>query len=173
MKTDDLYNIIRDVPDFPKPGILFKDITPLLKSPQHFSYCLDVLQQILSDYKFDYIAGIESRGFVFAAPLADRLNTGFVPIRKPGKLPWKSYQESYDLEYGSNTLEIHRDALEKGSRVVVMDDLLATGGTALAANKLVEKCDGTVVLDLFVIGLSFLNGTKVLEDYPTKTILNF
>ena len=173
MQLSDLYEIIRDVPDFPQKGIVFKDITPLLKSPQHFTFCLDLLQDTLKEYSFDYIAGIESRGFIFGSPLADRMQKGFIPIRKPGKLPWKTYKESYDLEYGSNTVEIHQDAVQKGDKVVVLDDLLATGGTALAANKLIERCGGAVVLNLFLIRLSFLDGIKILEDYPIKSILTF
>ncbi len=173
MTHEDLRGIIRDIPDFPKPGIVFKDITPILKQRSYFNYALNVMQKALQMFKIDYIAGIESRGFIFGAALADRMNTGFIPIRKPGKLPYKSYKEEYSLEYGVNTLEIHQDAVSDGDRVAVVDDLLATGGTAVAANRLIERCGGIVVTDLFLIELAFLKGRDQLKNVDVKTILSF
>ncbi len=173
MNHDDLKKIIRDIPDFPKPGIIFKDITPVLKNAAAFNYALNVMQKVLDKYNFDYIAGIESRGFIFGAALAEKINRGFIPIRKPGKLPYKSFQEEYTLEYGTNMLEIHQDAVSTGDAVAVVDDLLATGGTALAANRLIERCGGRVAVDLFLIELSFLKGRALLKDVQTETIISY
>ncbi len=173
MTHQDLKEIIRDIPDFPKPGIIFKDITPILKKSEYFTYALNVMEKALQNLEIDYIAGIESRGFIFGAALAERMDIGFIPIRKPGKLPYKSYKEEYSLEYGVNTLEIHQDAVSEGERVAVVDDLLATGGTALAANRLIERCGGKVAVDLFLIELSFLKGRDQLKNVNIKTILSF
>ena len=157
----DLAKFLRDVPDFPKPGILFKDITPLLASPAAMKATIDKLAK-LSFGKVDKVAAIESRGFLFGVPLAMRLGVGFVPVRKPGKLPWKTNRVEYVLEYGTDAVEIHQDAFRKGERVLVVDDLLATGGTMEAAAKLVEAAGGTVAGCAFVVELTFLAGRKRL-----------
>ena len=163
--------LIRDVPDFPSPGIVFKDITPLLADARGFHMTIDSFAEQLIELDFDTIVGIESRGFIFGAPLALRLNKRFVPIRKPGKLPWKSDRVSYELEYGSGELEIHRDAVRKGSRVVIIDDLLATGGTAGAAAELVGRRGGLVVSFAFVIELGFLGGARKLGSTRPISLL--
>ncbi len=162
---DDVRQAIRDVPDFPKPGIIFKDISPILKNPQLFDHVIKTLTERVKATGVDKIAVIESRGFLFGAPVAAELGLGLVPVRKKGKLPWKTIEESYALEYGTATLELHEDALEKGERVVVIDDLLATGGTALATAKLVERLGGRVAEFLFLVELSFLNGRHRLAGY--------
>ena len=163
---------IRDVPDFPKPGILFKDITPLLSSPEGLKLAIARLAEIVDPSTYDVICGIESRGFIFGTPLATHLNKGFVPIRKPGKLPWKTESESYELEYGTDTLEIHQDALAGTPRVLIVDDLLATGGTMAAAIRLIRKIGGTPVACAVVIELSFLPGREKLGDVPTHSLLS-
>jgi adenine phosphoribosyltransferase len=156
--------VIRDVPDFPKPGILFKDITPVLANP---SLVRDIIEELVKDFSSNgitAIVGIESRGFIFGSMLAHELNLPFVPVRKAGKLPYKTIAQSYDLEYGSATLEIHDDALKAGDKVLIHDDLLATGGTAAATARLVERLGARVHLFSFLINLSFLNGEKMLKD---------
>lgn len=156
---------IRDVPDFPKPGILFRDITPLLGSPQAFGAALDLLEARFRPSRLDRIVGMESRGFLFGAPLSDRLGVGFAPIRKPGKLPAEKESVSYELEYGKDTLEIHRDAISAGQRVLVVDDLLATGGTARAAVDLVRRLGGNVIACAFVVELAGLGGrARLLQE---------
>jgi adenine phosphoribosyltransferase len=157
-----LKSVIRDVPDFPKPGILFKDITTLIGDPQALTFVVDVLAEKCRQLKPDKIAGIEARGFLAAAPIAYKLGVGLVPIRKPGKLPYKSEKLSYDLEYGVDSIEIHVDAVAKGERVVILDDLLATGGTALASWNLLSKLGAKVVGAGFIIALDFLEGRKRL-----------
>ena len=169
----DLKSYIRDVPDFPKPGILFKDITPLLKEPVALKMAADALVEGLADKGIDKVVGMESRGFLFGPMLAERLGAGFVPIRKPGKLPYKTLNESYDLEYGTDTLEIHVDGIEKGDKVLIHDDVLATGGTALAATKLVENLGGVVVQCNFLIELSFLNGREKLTPFQVKSLMTY
>ena len=164
---------IRDVPDFPKPGILFKDITPLLQSPEGLQDAIDRMAALVDPASFDIVCGIESRGFIFGTPLATKLNKGFIPIRKPGKLPWKTASESYELEYGTDTIEIHVDATEKGNRVLMVDDLLATGGTMEASCKLVRRIGGVPVACLFVIELSFLNGRDRLGDVPCHSLVQY
>jgi adenine phosphoribosyltransferase len=164
---------IRDVPDFPKPGILFKDITPLLQSPQGLSESIDQLSSLVEPASYDLVCGIESRGFIFATALATRNRKGFVPIRKPGKLPWKTASESYELEYGRDTIEIHVDAVDGGRRVLMVDDLLATGGTMGAALKLVRRIGGEPVACCFVIELSFLHGRKRLGDLPVHSLVKY
>lgn len=164
---------IRDVPDFPKPGIIFKDITPLLGDARLFSSTLDILAERARSYDADVIVGIESRGFIFGAALADRLNIGFVPVRKPGKLPYKTFSEEYALEYGTDSLEMHVDALKEHNKAIIVDDLLATGGTALATARLVEKCGGTVQALFFVIELEFLHGIKKLSNYTTLSLIKY
>jgi adenine phosphoribosyltransferase len=155
-------SMIRDVPDFPKPGIIFKDITTALKEPQTFKRIVDFFTDEYKNKGIDYVAGIESRGFMFGAPLAYNIGAGFIVIRKPGKLPAEVEKVTYDLEYGSDSIEIHSDAIEPGKRVLIIDDLLATGGTAAAACQLVEKVGGEIVSIAFVIELDFLNGREKL-----------
>lgn len=169
----DLASTIRDVPDFPIPGILFKDITTLLKNPQALKETVDQMTAYARSRQVDVIVGIESRGFIFGMPMAYNLGCGFVPVRKPGKLPAETVSESYSLEYGVNTLEIHVDAIEKGQRVLIVDDLLATGGTALATCKLIEKLGGVVAGLAFAIELGFLNGREKLAGYDTKALVAF
>lgn len=172
--AEELKKIVRDVPDFPKPGILFKDITPLLKSPECFNYMVDCLAHELEPYgKIDFVAGIESRGFIISPVLAYKLKAGFVPVRKKGKLPFHTEQESYALEYGEAVLEIHKDAVGPGSRVVIIDDLLATGGTALAAARLIERLGGKVIKIAFLIELLFLEGRKKLPSYDIFSLIQY
>lgn len=167
-----LQSLIRDVPDFPKKGILFRDITPLLRDPRGFAATIDALAEKVGN-KPDVIIGIESRGFLFGAALALKLGIGFVPIRKPRKLPWKTYSQSYALEYGTDTIEIHQDALTKGQKAVIVDDLLATGGTAEAAGKLVGMCGGTTSAYLFVVELKALGGRAKLGGVRTESLLEY
>jgi adenine phosphoribosyltransferase len=171
--TEDIGNFIRDVADFPKPGITFKDITPLLANPKALGMAIDAMAESVSDLKIDVIAAAEARGFLFAVPLALKMNIGMVPIRKPGKLPYRKHTYSYDLEYGSDTLEMHADAVSPGQNVLVVDDLLATGGTVEACCKMIEECGASVAGCLFLIELGFLDGKKKLENYPTISVLNY
>lgn len=167
-----IQKLIRDIPDFPQPGILFKDITPVLRDPVAFRQTIDGLIQAERHNPFDLILGIESRGFIFAAAMAQQLGIGFIPVRKPGKLPYETVKESYSLEYGSNTLEIHTDAIQPGQRILVVDDVLATGGTAAAAGRLVRRLGGEVSAYAFVIELSFLSGRDRL-DAPVHSLLTY
>jgi len=169
----DLPSLIRNVPDFPQPGIQFKDITTLLSNGPAFRQVIQTLVARYADRKLDAIIGIESRGFILGAPLAYELQIGFVPVRKPGKLPAETYQVEYELEYGTNKLEIHRDALKAGARVLIIDDLLATGGTAIAASKLVEQVGGKVEELAFLVELSFLNGRERLTQYPIFSMIQY
>lgn len=164
---------IRDVPDFPEKGVVFKDITPLLKSNEALVAAINELLAKVKDLKIDKVVGVDSRGFIFAPLLASKLNAGFVPVRKVGKLPYKTAAENYDLEYGSDTLEIHLDAIEPGEHVLVHDDVLATGGTAGAVCKLVEQLGGKVVQCNFLIHLSFLNGQDKLKPYQIASLLTY
>ena len=164
---------IRDVPDFPKEGILFKDITPLLADVEAFRASIQLIAERLDGESVDAVIGIESRGFMFGAALADKLGVGFVPVRKPGKLPAATYRAEYDLEYGSDSVEIHQDALQPGDKVVVVDDLIATGGTAKATDELVQKCGAEVAAFAFVINLVALEGTKKLEPRRIITLLDY
>lgn len=164
---------IRNIEDFPNPGVAFKDITPLLKHPKALSKAGDALCELTKNLSIDKVVGIDSRGFIFAALLAVNHNAGFVPVRKKGKLPFNTLSESYELEYGIANLEIHTDAIKKGERVLVHDDVLATGGTASAVCKLVEKLGGEVVQCNFLIELAFLNGAEKLKDYPVKALLRY
>jgi adenine phosphoribosyltransferase len=168
-----LRRVIREVPDFPRPGILFKDITPILGEPGLLRETVEALAGPFRSEGITKVLGIESRGFIFAPLLAVALGTGFVPARKPGKLPWKTVSESYTLEYGSDALEIHRDALRPGDKVLVVDDLLATGGTASAAARLVEKLGGEVTAAAFVIELGFLGGRLKLPVSRVHTLVKF
>ena len=165
-QKDFLLSSIRDVPDFPKPGIIFKDITTLLNNKKAFSLLMDHLESRYKDYDLDFIAGIESRGFIFGAALASRLNIGFVPVRKKGKLPYTTVSEKYALEYGYDEIEVHIDAFKdlSGAKVLLMDDLIATGGTAEAAAKLIRKIHEDVVEACFIINLKFLKGEERLKN---------
>ena len=170
---EQLRRLIRDVPDFPMPGILFRDITPLLRDPQGLRSTVDALAERFADRKVSAVAGIESRGFVFGAPLAMKLGVGFVPIRKVGKLPAETVRREYSLEYGTNTLEMHADAAAPGERVLLVDDLLATGGTARAAVELIEAVGASVVAAAFVIELAFLNGRTALPTTEVHALLEY
>lgn len=161
---------VREVPDFPKKGILFLDITTATKDAESMKYMIDFLYEKFKDEKIDYIAGIESRGFIFGAPLAYKLNAGFIPIRKPNKLPAETVKETYSLEYGTDTIEMHADALKPGDRVLVIDDLLATGGTAVAACNLVKKVGAEVVASAFIIELDPLKGREKIENNGVKVV---
>lgn len=169
MLADKIKQTLRDVPDFPKPGIIFKDITPVLKNAELCTEITAALALQLKDVKIDVVAGIESRGFLFGLALAQALNVPFVPVRKAGKLPYKTIKESYDLEYGSATLEVHEDAFTVGQRVLIHDDLLATGGTVVAASKLVEQLGAKVAGYSFLISLDFLNGKVRLNSFSKHT----
>ncbi len=165
MDAERLKAAIRDVPDFPQPGIIFKDITPILSDPELFKLTVDLFVDHIKGKGITKIAAIDARGFLYAGAICDRLDIGLIPVRKKGKLPYKTFEESYDLEYGSYTLAIHEDAFDAGEKVVIIDDLLATGGTAAATIKLVEKAGGEVVEVDFVVELAFLNGRDKLAGY--------
>jgi adenine phosphoribosyltransferase len=166
-------NALRDVPDFPKKGILFKDITPVLKDPTHFAQLVDLFYHRYISMRIDAVAAVEARGYLLAAPLAYRLGAGLIPVRKPGKLPCKSHKVTYDLEYGTDSLEMHEDALARGQRVLIVDDVLATGGTAAAAVSLVHKTGAEVVETAFLIELSFLKGRERLGKTPVHSLITF
>ncbi|OXA95944.1 adenine phosphoribosyltransferase [Flavobacterium oncorhynchi] len=166
-------NYIRDIQDFPKKGILFKDITPLLNDPIARKECLEILVKSLKDQKIDKVVGAESRGFFFGMLLAQELNAGFIPVRKPNKLPYEAISASYELEYGSDNLEMHIDAIKKGERILIHDDVLATGGTAKAVCELVEKLGGEIVQCNFLMELSFLNGREKIKDYPIFSAITY
>ena len=170
---DQLKQLIREVPDFPKPGINFYDITTLLKHPEGFRQVIDALTAEFKGQQVDTVIGIEARGFIFAPAMAYRLGAGFVPARKPGKLPSECASVSYDLEYGKDALQIHRDAVGRGHRVIIADDLLATGGTARAVVDLVEQLGGEVVGLAFVVELEFLPGRKKLEGHDVRSLLKY
>jgi adenine phosphoribosyltransferase len=170
---DDLKKLIREIPDYPKPGILFYDLTTLLEDPRGFHSLVDRLCDHYNGRKVDIVAGIEARGFIFAPALAYRLGAGFVPIRKPKKLPWKTVSVTYQLEYGSDQLEIHQDAVQPGQRVLICDDLLATGGTASAAIELVRKLGGEVAGAAFAVELSFLKGRGKLAGVDVFSLLKY
>ena len=169
----DLRSLIRDVPNFPKEGVIFKDITLLLQNPDALKETTNALIKLLNEQKIDKVVGMESRGFIFGPMLANRLNAGFVPIRKPGKLPSTTLSETYDLEYGTDTLEIHIDAIEKGDKVLIHDDVLATGGTASAACKLIERLGGEIVQCNFLIELTFLAGSSKINEYSVQSLLKY
>ncbi len=169
----DLKSLIRDVPDFPKQGILFRDITTLLQNPQGLNYVIGQMTQTFAAEKIDYVVGIESRGFIFGTPLAHQLAAGFVPIRKPGKLPAPVHGIDYALEYGTDRLEVHQDAFTPNARVLIVDDLLATGGTAGAAAQLVEQTGAHLVGFAFIIELTNLAGRQKLPDLPIKTLIEY
>jgi adenine phosphoribosyltransferase len=162
---------IRNVPDFPKPGVQFKDITPVLGDARLFAACVELLTANVAPGSVAAVAGIDARGFIFAAAAAARLGAGFIPIRKQGKLPFTTFQETYELEYGSNTVAVHVDAVPPGSRVLLVDDLLATGGTAAAAAALLERLRANIVEIAFLIELSFLKGRDKLKGYPVRSLV--
>jgi len=162
---------IRNIPDFPKEGILFKDITPLLRDKEALKESIVKMADMFREYDIDYVVGIEARGFLVGTPLAIELDKGFIPIRKPGKLPHEVLKKSYELEYGKNEIEIHKDAVSKGDKILVVDDLLATGGTTLAATEMIEELGGEVVGCAFLLELDALSGREILSDYEVKSLL--
>jgi adenine phosphoribosyltransferase len=164
---------IRDIPDFPKPGVVFKDITPLLADVDAFRFTIDAIADHFAGQTVDKVLGIEARGFITAAPVAYRFGAGFVPVRKAGKLPWEIEKEEYALEYGTDLLEIHRDAVQPGERVLVVDDVMATGGTASATVRLVQKLGGEVVGLGFIIELAFLGGRNKLEGFDALSLITY
>lgn len=173
MKPLDLSKCIRDVPDFPKAGIIFKDITTLLQKPAAFKQAIDTLLKKYKGTKIDYVVAVESRGFIFGSVLAYKLGVGFVPVRKKGKLPYKTRSVTYDLEYGTDTLEIHEDAIPPQSRVLIVDDLLATGGTVQGVVKLVNDFKAKVVGVAFLVELTFLKGKEKLKNVPVYSIIQY
>jgi adenine phosphoribosyltransferase len=173
MKSEELKKCIRDVPNFPQEGIIFKDISTLLKDKKAFQKCINLLVKKFKKEKVEYVVGVESRGFIFGAPLAYALGAGFVPVRKKGKLPYKTKSITYELEYGKDTLEIHEDALRPKSRVLVVDDLLATGGTIKAVTDLLKGFKPKIVGVAFVVELKFLNGKNKLKDYPIHSLIQY
>lgn len=173
MTPDDIKRLIRDIPDFPMPGILFRDLTPLLSDATAFRNTLGLLESWAAEKKPTAIAAIEARGFIFGAPLAARMGVRFIPVRKPGKLPWRTLEESYALEYGASTLQMHADATQPGERVLLMDDLLATGGTAAAAVKLLRRAGASVVGALFVVELTALGGRELVDDVPMHALVSY
>ena len=169
----DLAGYIRDIPDFPKPGVVFKDITPLLGDAAAFNAAVDAMVAPFQGQTIDKVLGIEARGFIFGAPVACRFGAGFVPVRKAGKLPWEIEREEYALEYGTDLLEIHKDAVKPGERVVIIDDVIATGGTAAASARLVETLGGTVAGFAFLIELAFLGGRDALPGHAITSLLTY
>lgn len=169
----DLKKIIRSIPDFPKPGIVFRDITTLLQDASALREAVDEIAENFDEEKVDVVVGTEARGFIFGPAVACKLNAGFVPVRKPGKLPYDTISAAYELEYGTDTVEIHKDAIKPGQRVLMVDDLLATGGTMAASCELVEKLDGDIVGCAFVIELSFLNGRAKLPKYQVFSLVDY
>jgi len=172
-RLERIKELIRDVPDFPKPGIIFKDITTMLKEPEGLAVAVELLTEQLEGKGIEQIVAMESRGFIFGTPVALRLGAGFVPVRKPGKLPADTASESYELEYGTDTLEIHKDAIKPGQKVAIIDDLLATGGTAEATARLVKGLGAEVVAVAFVIELDFLEGRKRLGDFEVCSLVHY
>lgn len=169
----DLKSLIRDVENFPKEGIVFKDITTILRNPEGLRASVDEFEAVLEGVEFDYVIGPESRGFIFGVPLAYNMNKGFIPVRKEGKLPYKTRSKEYDLEYGSAIIEMHIDAIKPGDKVVIVDDLLATGGTSKAMVELIHELGGEVVKMVYLIELEFLNGRSKLEGYNVESIIKY
>ena len=171
----DLKSLIRNISDFPQPGIVFRDITTVLNDPEGLRYCVDALAQKIdeADLVPDYIVGMESRGFIFGTPLAYKLGVGFIPVRKPGKLPGAVYSVEYELEYGKDTLEMHQDAFKAGAKILVVDDLIATGGTAKATADLIENSGGELLGFVFVIELTALGGRKLLPEVPVVNLVEY
>jgi adenine phosphoribosyltransferase len=173
LMEENLRKLIRRIPDFPKKGIVFRDITPLLKNPSAVKQAVKKIVEKFKNKKIDVVVGAESRGFIFASLIANELHAGFVPVRKKGKLPWKTIEKEFELEYGKDAFEIHVDAVSKGDNVLIVDDLLATGGTAKATIDLVESLGGNVVGLAFIVELSFLNGRKKLNNYEVFSLIDF
>jgi adenine phosphoribosyltransferase len=169
----DLAKMIRDVPDFPKEGIIFKDITTLIKDPEAFKEAVDVLADHYADREVDLVAAVEARGYIFGAPVALKLGAGFIPVRKAGKLPAQKLREEYELEYGTDSVEMHQDAIKPGQKVLIVDDLIATGGSAAATARLVERLGGEVVGIAFLIELRFLEGVEKLKGYDVFTVIQY
>ncbi|MGA8853943.1 MAG: adenine phosphoribosyltransferase [Christiangramia sp.] len=169
----ELRSYVREVPDFPKKGVSYKDITPLLLDPDAMLLAVKLFMKNLPHDKIDKVVGIESRGFFFATLLAEKLNAGFIPVRKPGKLPHTIHRENYDLEYGSDSLEIHKDSINEGEKILLHDDVLATGGTAAATCKLIEKCGGEVIQCNFLIELESLKGAEKLKGYNVSSLIKY
>jgi len=170
---DDLKALIRDVPDFPKKGVIFKDITTLLKAGEEFKATIDEISNRYLDKRIDVVVSVESRGFIIGSAIAYRLQAGIVPVRKKGKLPWHTHEATYELEYGADTLEIHQDAIKPGEKVLIVDDLLATGGTVGAAIDLVERLKGQITEIAFLIELTFLKGRQRMKDYPVFSLIKY
>jgi len=170
---EDLKQLIRDVPDFPKKGIIFKDITPLIGNPKAYQKAINAFAERYKEKKIDKVVSVEARGFLFGAPLAYKLGAGIIPVRKPGKLPFHTNRIDYELEYGTDSLDIHKDAIKNGERVLIVDDLLATGGTITAVSKLVEQLKGEIIELAFLIELKFLNGREKLKQYPVFSLITF
>ena len=170
---DWLKDFVRDIPDFPKEGIVFKDITPLLADKKAFTYTIDAIAHIFDRDEIDKVLGIEARGFMIAAPLAYRFTAGLIPVRKKGKLPWEVQSEEYQLEYGYDYLELHSDAIQPGERILIVDDVLATGGTASATARLTERCGGKVAAIATLMELSFLEGRKQLTGYEVHSLISY
>lgn len=173
MQIADLQGLIRTIPDFPIPGIQFRDITPLIKNPEGFRATIDLFVQRFKDERIDVVVGVEARGYILAAPLAYELDAGFVPVRKPGKLPGSKVTEEYALEYGTNSLEVHADAVGRGKRVLIVDDVLATGGTAAATGRLVERLGAEIVEFAFLIELEALDGRKALGRHSVTAFMKY
>lgn len=173
LRKTKLEKFIRNVPDWPKKGILFRDITPLLADSKAFSAAISKLCRLFNHRQFDYVAAAEARGFIFGSAVALKLGKGFIPVRKKGKLPYKTESITYDLEYGKSTVEVHRDAIKKGAKVLMVDDLLATGGTMAAACKLIERIGGKIIGIAFLVELSELGGREKLDEYDIKTIIRY
>ncbi|NQU83284.1 MAG: adenine phosphoribosyltransferase [Parcubacteria group bacterium] len=169
----DLRNYIREVPDWPKPGVRFYDVTTLMENPDAFRFAIDTLAELFKDQKIDKIVGIDARGFLFAAPVAYKLGIGLSIVRKKGKLPFKTLAKDYTLEYASNTIEMHEDTVKPGEKVVLIDDLIATGGTAVAATELIEQMGGEIVGIGFLVDLPFLGGTEKLKQYKTYSLIQY
>jgi len=173
MSLDTIKDAIRDIPDFPKEGIIYKDITPLLRDSKIFKEIIDLLVLNHKNEKVDYIIGVEARGFIFGAAMAYQMGCGFIPVRKKGKLPYETISQSYSLEYGEATLELHSDAIKKGDNVIIVDDLLATGGTVGATTALIEALEANIIGIDFLIELAFLNGIDALKKYKINSLIKF
>ena len=173
MSNIELKDYIRDVPDFPKEGILFRDITPLLADKHALVAAVDALAEPFANIDIDYIAAVDARGFIFGSAVAEKLDAGFIPIRKPGKLPYATESLTYELEYGTDTLQVHKDAVKPGEKVLMVDDLLATGGTMAAACSLMQKLEADIVGVTFLVELTFLAGREKLKDYPVYTVISY
>ena len=169
----DLKKYIRDIPDFPQKGVMFRDITTLMKEPEPFKYVIDEVVEKYKDARIDKLVSVEARGYIFGGAIAYLLNCGFVPVRKPGKLPAETVGLEYTLEYGTNTIEIHKDAIEPGERVLVFDDVLATGGTVQATCKLIEQLGGKVIACVFISDLTYLKGSEKLKDYEVFSLVQY